>query len=288
MTPDQIAGSSPRKPKRWPVALLVGAITAIASAALTIPVADWAMELLNVSNREGGRGFAIILVWVPLALLIGFVVGFVVSFPVKRSGVAGYAIRQGISLGIMAALILGLGGLVYATADHPPLLGGKNLALEIETRVPADGRTVDDLQKGNFDVALVVSASDRSYSDMRWNKAIAAGDFITVPAWANLNSSNASREITAGLAKESRQVFNVILPAAPKKIDEAWSEWSPPRERFDRSKPAPSEQYSVRYRVRFAEEYSPTPRPVTPEERDSSNSETSPSPDESATPIPEP
>ncbi|MDQ6939930.1 MAG: outer membrane protein transport protein [Verrucomicrobiota bacterium] len=66
-------------------------------------------------------------------------------------------------------------------------------------------------------------------------------------------------------------------------IDETWSEWEPPRERFDGSKPATGDQYQVRYRVRFAGEYSPTPRPTisyepspTPEETASPNESSSP------------
>ncbi|MGI9089024.1 MAG: hypothetical protein ACR2HH_14985 [Chthoniobacterales bacterium] len=263
------------------MALLVGFVTALASAALTMPVAAWAMEALEVSNREGGRGFAIVLIWVPLALLLGFVSGFVVSFMIRRAGFAGYAMRQGIALALMAALILGVGGLVYGTADHPPLIDRKNLALEIETRVPTKGRSLEDLQAQDFTVALVVSDSDRSYSDLRWQNATRTEEFITVPAWAGLNSRNAGREITAGVKDENRQIFNVLLGASPGKTDDSRSERASPRERFDHSKPAPNEQYLVRYRVRFAEEYSPTPTPSAP-----TDPAAAPAPNESATPEP--
>ncbi len=270
-----------QKARRWPVALLVAFITAIGSAALTIPVADWAMEVLNVSNFEGGRGYSIVFLYVPLALLAGFATGFALSFFVKRGGFAGYAIRQGIALLVTAIIILGIGGLAWATADHPPLIDGKNLALDIEARVPANGRSIEDLKAAKFDFALVASASDRSYSDTRWSEATRTDEFITVPAWAALKSSDAGREITAGIDGESRQIFTVMLRAKPTKLDE-WSDWAPPRERFDHSKPAPNEQYLVRYRVRFADEYSPTPAPTPTRE------EQSPPSEESATPASSP
>ena len=272
--------SAAAKPKRWPVALLVGLVTAIASAIICVPIADWAMEALHVSNMEGGRGYAMVCLWIPLSIIVGFAVGFVVSFLVKRGGFAGYAIRQGLALLIITALIAGVGGFAYSTADHPPLIDRKNLALDIEVRVPSKGRSIDELKAAGFSVALVVSASDRDYSDLRWGEATRTDEYITVPAWASLNSRDAGREITAGIEGENRQIFNVMLTASPKKVDE-WSEWAPARERFDRSKPSPEDLYFVRYRVRFATEYSPTP-PAIPQ--DSPVPEETPSPEEGSTP----
>ncbi|MGZ5553189.1 MAG: hypothetical protein ACXWHF_06080 [Chthoniobacterales bacterium] len=276
------------KPKRWPVALLVGLISGIVGATISAPVADWAMESHHVSNFEGGRGYAVVCLWIPLGFIVSFIVGFVVSLLIKQTGFVGYLIKQGVALVIVALLVAAGAGLGYATADHPPLVDGQNLALEIEVRVPKKGRSIEDLKKADFSVALVVSTSDRSYSDMRWAEATESNEFITVPAWADLNSRNAEREITAGVEGESRQIFNVLRLASPK-IDEAWSDWTPPRERFDNSKPSPEDQYLVRYRVRFTSEYSPTPRPMTeyqaaPSPEESPAAETSPSPNETSTP----
>ena len=248
--------------RRWPIALLVGFMNAIAAAVLCVPVADWAMDQLHVSNFEGARGYAVVCLWIPLSFIVGFAVGFGISFAIKRAGFVGYVIRQGLALLIVIILIGGVGGLAYASADHPPLINDQNLALEIEQRVPTKGRSIEELRAADFSVALVVSASDRSYSDLRWSDATRTEEFITVPAWATLNSKNAGREITAGVDGENRQIFNVLRTASPKQIDEAWSEWAPPRARFDGSKPAPEDQYLVRYRVRLAAEYLPTPTPA--------------------------
>ncbi|MBA3385218.1 MAG: hypothetical protein H0T95_01100 [Chthoniobacterales bacterium] len=248
-----------RTARRWPVGLLVGLIAGIAGALLAAPVSDWAMEAHHVSTMEGGRACAVVGIWMPLAFIGGFAVGFVASLRLSGSGFVGFAKRQGLALLITAALVGVVGGLGWATADHPPEIDGKNLALEIEVRVPRKSRTIDDLKAHDFTVALVISASDRNYSDMRWSEARAENDFIIVPAWSALNSRNAGREITAGVDGENRQIFNVILPASPKKADGTWSDWTGARQRFDGSKPAPQDQYLARYRVRFANEYSPTP-----------------------------
>jgi hypothetical protein len=283
------AATSPEpRRRRWPIALLVGFVNAIAAAVLCVPVADWAMEQLHVSNFEGGRGYAIVCLWIPLSFIVGFVVGFGISFVVKRGGFVGYAIRQGLALFIVAILICGAGGLAYASADHPPLINDQNLALEIEVRVPTKGRSIEELRAADFNIALVVSASDRSYSDLRWSEATRTEEFITLPAWATLNSKNAGREITAGVNGESRQVFNVLRTASPKQIDEAWSEWATPRERFDGSKPAPEDQYLARYRVRFAAEYSPTPTPTATPTGQEGTPEESATPNESETPAESP
>lgn len=268
--------------KRWPIALLVGFVSAVVSVPLCVWLADWAMRAHHVSNFEGGRAYAVIFCWVPPGFTVTLAAAFFVALQIKRRGFAGYLLKQVVGILVAMLIIAAAGGIGYATADHPPLIDGKNLALQIEVRVPANGRSVDDLKKAGFEVALVVSTSDRNYADLRWAEATQSNEFIVVPAWANLNSRNAGREITVGVKDENRQIFNVMRRASPD-IDETWSDWEAPRERFDGSKPARQDAYQVRYRVRFAEEYSPTPRPDVIEESPPAPEETS-TPNESSTP----
>ena len=269
----------PPKERRWPIALLVAFISAIIAVVAVVPIAEWGMEDHHVSTMEGGRGYAMLFCWMPLALAVAFLTGFVVSLMTAGRGFAGYLKRQGIALGVLTLLFGLAAALSYATAEHPPLIDGKALALEIEVRVPAKGRTIAELRAQGFDVALAVSASDRHYSDMRWSEAMQTDAFIIVPAWARLHSRNADRQITAGFRGMDRQSFNVLLGASPKQVDEAWSEWTGADQRFDGSKPAPDEQYFARYRVRFADEYEPTPAPTpTP----SADDVTEPPPEETA------
>lgn len=265
------------KSGHWALALLIGFLSGIAGAILAIPVSDWAMKWHHVSSMEGGRACAAVGIWAPLAFIVSLVVGTVISRLIRGSGFGGFALRLVLALIASAALVLAGGGIGYATADHPPLLNGANLALEIEARVPAKGRTIADLQQADFRIALVVSASDRSYSDLRWSEARMENGFIIVPAWAPLRSRNAGRDIVVGMKDQDDQVFSVVLPASPKQIDESWPEWAGPRQRVDGRKPAPEDQGHGRYRVRLRSEYSPTPTPgsepeasATPEESSSS------------------
>ena len=272
------------KERRWPIGLLVGFITAMIAVVAVVPIADWGMREHHVSNMEGGRGFAMVFCWMPLAFGVAFLTGFIVSLTTSGSGFVGYLKRQGISLAVIAVLFAIGAALSYASADHPPLIDDKTLALEIEVRVPAKGRSVEQLREQNFDVALVVSASDRNYSDVRWSEARSEGEFLVVPAWAPLNSRNAGREITAGVDGENRQIFNVMRTASPKTIDETWSEWTGPKQRFDGSMPAAEDAYQVRYRVRYEADYSPTPHPMTVQP---GTPEDSPTPTPTETPSPE-
>jgi hypothetical protein len=276
------------KVRRWPMALLVGVITAILSACAITPIADWITTMHHVSNMEGGRGCLIIIVWIPLGALLGIVVGFITTLLVRQSGFLGYVIPQAIAIGVCMIVLGAVAGIGYASADHPPLIEGKELALDIQVQTPANGRSIEQLKAADFSVALTVSASDRAYADLRWSDAVESEGKIIVPAWARLNSRNAGREITVGAQGEDRQIFTVMLTASPKKTTDEWSAWETPRETFSGKKTEPNEQYRVRYRVRFAEEYSPTPPPSSPVESSAEESEPTASPDESPSPTPEP
>ncbi|MEO5720367.1 MAG: hypothetical protein ABIR71_02725 [Chthoniobacterales bacterium] len=135
-TGDATSEESTAKRKRWPIALLVAFLTALAGAALAIPVSDWAMQAHQVSSFEGERAYGVVCVFLPLAFLVGGSVGFWIGMALGGSGFTGYLKRQGVALAVIVALVLAVGGWSYAIANHPPLVDGKALALEIEARVP--------------------------------------------------------------------------------------------------------------------------------------------------------
>ncbi|MDQ6939204.1 MAG: hypothetical protein M3119_03510 [Verrucomicrobiota bacterium] len=114
------------KPKRGPVALLVGLVSGIAAAALWAPVSDWAMQEHHVSNMEGGRAYAVIGLWIPLAFIVGGIVGFAVSLQVKGLGFVGYLFKQGIAIAIVV-LLVGLGaGISYEPSPTPEATASPN------------------------------------------------------------------------------------------------------------------------------------------------------------------
>jgi hypothetical protein len=243
-----------KQPWRWPVALLVAFINGIAGALLCLPVAFWGMEIHHASHFEGSSDFGVAFIWMPLAAIIGFLVGFGISFSTRRRGFPGYAYRQGIALLAIAGLIALGGGIAYATADHPraPTIDGKQLVLEIELRVPANGRTIEQLQAVGFAARVDAEHDYAPDSSLDWSRAVRTDEFITVPIWAALHSETNAREIAVWDAHESWHTFKVAAPAAPQKIDEQWSDWivsvSPDTDKKERQ----VLECHARYRVRFA------------------------------------
>lgn len=241
---------------RWPVALLVACLTAVAGGALGLPVALWAMEILNVSHREGASDFAVAFLWTPLAIITGFIVGLVVGFGVGGAGFTGFVVREGIALAIVAALVAAAGGLAYARADHPPRIDGERIEAEFELRMPTRGRSVEDVKQPNpnapFAIRFMAGDSFTSYARENWDGARRTEEFIIVPVRGILHSQDAKREFAAGMSGESWQMFRVPLPPSPDKVDEAWSEWLSPYRRWGGEALAPEDRYGLRYRVRFA------------------------------------
>src|SRR4051812_24780718 len=119
---------APTRLRRWPVGLLVGLITSIVAGCAIVPIADWVTRMHHVSNMEGGRGCLIAVVWLPLAAIAGFVIGFVAALLVRQPGFLGYIIPQGIATGAAIVLLGAVAAIGYATANHPPLIDGKELA----------------------------------------------------------------------------------------------------------------------------------------------------------------
>src|SRR3954469_18058474 len=112
---DAVPQPVPKKLRRWPMGLLVGLITSILSACAITPIADWITTMHHVSNMEGGRGCLMIIVWIPLGAILGFVAGFVTTFLVRRSGLLGYIIPQAIAIGVCVVVLGAVAGLGYAS-----------------------------------------------------------------------------------------------------------------------------------------------------------------------------
>lgn len=233
---------------------MVALVNGIAGALLCLPVALWGMKIHHASHFEGSSDFGVAFIWMPLAAIIGFLVGFGISFSTRRRGFPGYAFRQGIALLAIAGLIALGGGITYATADHPraPTIDGKKLALQIELRVPANGRTIEQLQAVGFDARVDADGDHRPDASPLWSQAVRSDEFITVPMWATLRSATTPREIAAWDAHESWHTFKIAVPGSPQKIDEQWSDWIVSSSLVTDNKQRQVMECHARYRVRFA------------------------------------
>ena len=59
----------------WKIALLVALLNGVITAVVTAPVADRITKLHKVSDREGGRGMAVIFFFVPAGFIGGLLLG---------------------------------------------------------------------------------------------------------------------------------------------------------------------------------------------------------------------
>ena len=255
-----------KQSRRWPVALLVALVNGIVGAVLCLPVAIWGMKIHHVSHFEGSSSFGVVFIWMPLAAIIGFLAGFGISFATRRRGFPEYAYRQGIAvLAIVGVIVLG-GGVAYVTAVHSrgPVIDGKRIALEIELRVPTNGRTIEQLKAVGFDARVDAVLEDESPDGSPlWSQAVRTDEFITVPMWAMLRAENMSYTIAAYDAHESWHTFKVAMPPTPRKVDEQWSDWKVSLWPATTNKPREVEECHARYRIRFAADRpgsSPSPK----------------------------
>ncbi len=238
---------------RWPVALVVALVNGIAGA---LPACPWPSGVWRYITLRTSKEVATSVWLLSDACRHHRFSSWLLESVFGRDG-ADFQVTptvRGIALVALSGLIALGGGIAYATADHPraPSIGGKQLALEIELRVPANGRTIEQLQAVGF--AARVDA-DRDYapdSSLLWSRAVRTDEFITVPMWAALHSETNTREIANWDAHESWHTFKVTVPASPQKIDELWSDWivrvSPAIDNDQRQVP----ECHARYRVRFA------------------------------------
>jgi len=116
--------------------IAIAFLTAIAGGILSVVASLYLTELYHVSNFEGGRGMLIFFALAPLGLIVGFTIGLVVGLRSRGAGFGGFAKAQGIALGIAIGLAAVVSGILYLTADHPPKLDGKPIALEFELKIP--------------------------------------------------------------------------------------------------------------------------------------------------------
>src|SRR3954451_17295216 len=72
----------------------IGAITAIAGCVLAFVVGDYLTKLMEVSNFEGQRGYAVVFICAPVGMLIGFVIGVITSFRMRGPGFGGFFLAQ--------------------------------------------------------------------------------------------------------------------------------------------------------------------------------------------------
>ena len=232
--------------------LLVVVLTAFAGCILAFFVGDYLTKLAHVPEMEGQRGMMVIFLCVPLGILAGLVIGVIVSILIQRQGLIGFLVAQGWSLLIVCGLAGLLVGISYALSDKPPRIDGKYLTLDFEVRVPASIQLPAQVHEYTVSVSLYTDGTQTrvAYIAPQSIKKDAAGAKFsgTLP----ILSHRASRQLFPSIAnvEHGSQFVPLDLPAAPRKENEAWSDWTFATQYADETPATGSERMSARYRVR--------------------------------------
>jgi hypothetical protein len=232
--------------------LLITLLTAFAGGILAVFVGDYLTKLAHVPEMEGQRGMTVFFLCVPLGIIAGLVIGIISSVVVRRQGPAGFFVAQGWSLLILCGIAGLLGGVPYLLSDKPPKLDGKRLDLEFELRAPATFKIPEQPDGYSIRVSLYTNNRQSRYAFIDWNSITKNAEHVVIPGKVPLLTHSKTRSLLASIGNEpvaSQFVELKNLPPAPRKEDEAWSDWIFATERADLTSIPDSERFAIRYRV---------------------------------------
>ena len=232
--------------------LIIALLTAFAGGSLAVFVGDYLTKLAHVPEMEGQRGMTVFFLCVPLGIIAGLVIGIISSVVVRRQGPAGFFVAQGWSLLILCGIAGLLGGVPYLLSDKPPKLDGKRLDLEFELRAPATFKIPEQPDGYSIRVSLYTNNRQSRYAFIDWNSITKNAEHVVIPGKVPLLTHSKTRSLLASIGNEpvaSQFVELKNLPPAPRKEDEAWSDWIFATERADLTSIPDSERFAIRYRV---------------------------------------
>jgi hypothetical protein len=230
----------------------IALFTAFVGCLLAFFVGDYLTKLAHVPEMEGQRGMTVVFLCAPLGILAGLVIGIVSAILVRRAGAAGFLVAQGWSLLIVIALASLLAGVPYLLSDKPPRIDGKFLTLDFEVRVPPSIQLPAEIHDYTVSVSLYTDGTQTRVAqiDPRSIKKDSTG--ATFSGTVPILSHAASRQLFPSIAniEHGSQFIPLDLPAAPRKENEAWSNWIFATESADLTPVPEPERFAVRYRVR--------------------------------------
>ena len=233
-------------------ASIIALFTAFVGCVLAFFVGDYLTRLAHVPEMEGQRGMTVFFLCVPLGILAGLVIGIFASILVRRQGAAGFLVAQAWSLLVLCGVAGLVGGVPYLLSDKPPKLDGKRLGLEFELRAPAMFKIPEQPDGYSIRVSLYTNNRQSRFAFIDWNSIIKDAEHVIIPGKVPLLTHSKTRSLLASIGNEpaaSQFVELKNLPPAPRKEDEAWSDWIFATERADLTPIPDSERFAIRYRV---------------------------------------
>ena len=209
-------------------AFVVAIFTALIGCVLAFFVGDYLTKLAHVPEMEGQRGMTIVFLCAPLGILAGLVIGTISSVLVRRQGLGGFFIAQGWSLLIVCGLAGLLVGVPYLLSDKPPRIGGKDLSLEFELRVPPQFSIPDTPSGDSVRVSLYSGNRETTDAFIDWASIKRAPEGTIIPGRVHLLAHNPARSLFAVVGNDpmAGQFTTLKLPSNPGPENEQWSDWT--------------------------------------------------------------
>jgi len=213
---------------------LIALLTAIAGGTLGLVLGDAVTRALGVSDFEGARGYAVVFLIIPAGIILGIIAAIVTARMLGAD--APWWKVQGIALLVTGAIAGGIAGFLVLTAPKPPTLGGSELDLLIEIRMPEGRAAPDTASYGGFSAVLVSNnRSKKRIGATLDHAAVRVEDGrVIIPGkfWLAETTRNRSMAIND---PPNGYWFDLPLAAKPTHADREWSAWFP----------APGEQAST-------------------------------------------
>lgn len=234
----------------WKIALLVALISGIITAVVTAPVADSVSGKMGVSDFEGNRGFAVAFLFIPAGFIGGALLGLLGTKLMHAVEWAHFWKAAGLSILLGQVGLFSIAGLCLLGIPRPPLIGGKELTLEVEVHVPQARITPSSREPQQIRMSLYAGPDDNNYLTVDTGAFREEGGKLIVPASGQLNSRAMGRTLSFHIEEHTWLAFDLnALPATPTEKDFTWSALQPLREaRLNGGKPAATDVL-LRYRV---------------------------------------
>lgn len=247
----------------WLISLLIAFLTAVLGLFSVGALGAGCVSWYRISSFEGKSGYFVI----SLALLggiVGFVIGLVTAYFIPPGGTGlGFLKSLGCAWGAIVGLAGLAAGICWLRADIAPKIGGQELMLEVEFRLPVGETNLPaaDKEKSFIEFGSVVNHRRRSsrMGELRLADAKLVDGRWVVPGSVYLYTMRGMRVLEIQLEGKPREGFMMPLPARPGKEFEQWSDWLP--RSLKKVQPWPDTKSSYRFRV---ERIVPPPPPPDP------------------------
>lgn len=234
----------------WKIALVVALVSGIITAVVTAPVADSVSGKMGVSDFEGKRGYAVVFLFIPAGFIGGALLGLLGTKLVHAVEWAHFWKAAGLSILLGQVGLFSIAGLCLLGLPRPPLIGGKELTLEVEVHVPLARITPRSREPQQIRMSLYAGPDDNNYLTVDTSTFREEDGKLVVPASGTLNSKAMGRTLSFHIEEHTWLAFDLnALPPSPTEKDFAWSALQPLREARTSGRNATTTDVHLRYRV---------------------------------------